>query len=112
MKKENHNQSFDQKCYQLLKLIPKGKVTTYKEIAKTLGSKAYRAVGNAMRKNPDIPVVPCHRVVCSDGSLGGYVRGVKIKELLLKEEGINIKNEKVTPLKDFIVNSVELKRLF
>ena len=57
----------------LVKEIPRGKVTTYKALGNALGNKAYRAVGNALRHNPNPIIVPCHRVVCSDGSLGGLV---------------------------------------
>ena len=56
---------FNDKVYKLCKLIPKGRVSTYKELAKALDSKGYRAVGNALNKNPYAPVVPCHRVVSS-----------------------------------------------
>ena len=110
--KNKNTPGFDSQCYELLKLIPKGKVTTYKEMAKALNSKAYRAVGRAMSKNPNIPKVPCHRVVCSNGSLGGYVFGMKAKRDLLTNEGIVIKNDKITHLSDFLINSVELKKLF
>ena len=64
---------FNKKVWAALKLIPRGRVTTYKELAKYLGKpKAARAVGNACGANPDAPRVPCHRVVRSDGRLGGY----------------------------------------
>ena len=64
---------FNKKVWLALKLIPRGRVTTYKELAKYLGKpKAARSVGNACGKNPDAPRVPCHRVVRSDGRLGGY----------------------------------------
>ena len=86
---------FSDRCYQILEKVPKGKVTTYKAIAKKLKSKAYRAVGNAMNKNPHAPKVPCHRVVNSSGSLGGYAHGIKKKISLLKKEGIVIKNNKI-----------------
>ncbi len=88
-------QSFNQKIYFLLKQIPKGKVTTYKILAEKLGTKAYRAVGNAMNKNPYAPIVPCHRVVDSKGHLHGYAHGLKKKAELLRKEGIKIKNNKV-----------------
>lgn len=87
--------NFSKKCYKLLEKIPKGKVTTYKMIARALRTKAYRAVGNAMKRNPYAPKIPCHRVVCSDGSIGGYSRGVNKKIKLLKSEGVEIKNSKV-----------------
>ena len=87
--------SFSEKCYDLLRKVPRGKVTTYKIIAKKLGTKAYRAVGNAMNKNPYSPNVPCHRVVNSDGKIGGFALGVKNKIKILKKEGIKIKNNKI-----------------
>ena len=87
--------NFSQKCYNLLKKVPKGKVTTYKEIARALNSKAYRAVGTAMNKNPYAPEVPCHRVVKSNGRVGGFASGTKNKIKLLKKEGIEIKKERV-----------------
>ena len=86
---------FNQKCYMLLSKIPKGKVTTYKEIAKTLNTKAYRAVGNAMAKNPNPIIVPCHRVINSNGLIGGYGLGVNKKISLLKKEGITITKKRV-----------------
>lgn len=78
-------------CYRLLRRVPRGKITTYQEIAHALGSKAYRAVGQAMAKNPHAPKVPCHRVIRSDGRLGGYAGGVNKKTALLKKEGLTIK---------------------
>ncbi|OGJ13378.1 cysteine methyltransferase [Candidatus Pacearchaeota archaeon RBG_19FT_COMBO_34_9] len=87
--------SFYEKCYKILKKVPKGKVTTYKEIAKALNSKAYRAVGNAMHNNPYAPIVPCHRVIKSNGEIGGFFSGRKNKIRLLREEGIEIINNKV-----------------
>ncbi|MDP3640290.1 MAG: MGMT family protein [Nanoarchaeota archaeon] len=63
---------FERKVYALCRKIPEGKVTTYKSIAEALGTKAYRAVGQALKKNPYAPQVPCHRVIATDGSLGGY----------------------------------------
>ena len=87
--------SFNENCYKLLRKVPKGKVTTYKAIAEKLNTKAYRAVGNAMNKNPYAPKVPCHRVINSNGELGGFASGIKNKIKLLKEEGIKIENNKI-----------------
>jgi methylated-DNA-[protein]-cysteine S-methyltransferase len=92
--------NFNQKAWHLCKKIPKGKVSTYKEIACKLNNKAYRAVGNAMNKNPYSffsakKKVPCHRVVCSDGKIGGFSKGTKQKIVLLKKEGIQIKNNRI-----------------
>ena len=92
---------FNQKCYDLLILIPKGKVTTYKEIARALNSKAYRAVGNAMNKNENAPKVPCHRAVGSNGNLVGYAYGIENKIKLLEKEGVKIINNKIDLKKYF-----------
>ena len=73
--------------------IPKGQVKTYAEVAKAIKKPlAVRAVANAIGKNPYAPKIPCHRVIRSDGSLGGYSGkgGVKTKKLLLKNEGIKL----------------------
>lgn len=87
--------SFTECCYEILRKVPKGKVTTYKALARKLGTKAYRAVGNAMNRNPRAPHVPCHRVVCSDGSVGGFASGTRKKISMLKKEGIKIINGKI-----------------
>ena len=86
---------FAKNCYELLKQIPKGKVTTYKIIAQKLGTKSYRAVGQAVGANRDIPTIPCHRVIKSNGELGGYALGIDAKIAILKEEGIQIAGGKV-----------------
>lgn len=87
--------NFNEKGYELLKQVPKGKVTTYKALAHALGTKAYRAVGNAMNRNPYAPQVPCHRVVGSNGALVGFASGLKNKTTLLKKEGVKIQAGKV-----------------
>ena len=92
------NNEFRNQCYQLVKRVPAGKVTTYGEIARALNSKAYRAVGTAMSQNKQLYVIPCHRVVCHDGSIGEYALGTTKKIQLLQNEGVEINNEKV---KDF-----------
>jgi methylated-DNA-[protein]-cysteine S-methyltransferase len=89
-----------QKTYDLLKTVPKGKVTTYKELATALGTKAYRAIGQFMRTNPYAPTVPCHRVVASDGTIGGFMgktagNTITKKIAMLKKEGVLIKRNKV-----------------
>jgi len=93
---------FNERCYALLKLIPEGKVTTYKEMATSLGTKAWRAVGTAMAKNSSLVVIPCHRVVRSDGMIGQYALGTDKKAELLEKEGVKITNGKVMDLEDFI----------
>lgn len=92
--------NFNDKVYALCKKIPKGRVSTYKEIARVMKTKAYQAVGNALRNNPFAPQVPCHRVVKTNGSIGGFggqTKGKKIKEkvLLLEKEGVKVKNNKI-----------------
>jgi methylated-DNA-[protein]-cysteine S-methyltransferase len=67
--------AFEMKVYNACSLVPKGRVTTYGAIARKLKSKAYRAVGSALNKNPYAPKVPCHRVVSSDGGIGGFASG-------------------------------------
>ncbi len=91
--------TFNQQCYELLKQIPEGKVSTYKALANALGTKAYQAVGNAMNKNPNPYVVPCHRVVQTNGELGGFAYGPKEKIALLKKEGVHIEDNKVVDFK-------------
>ena len=91
--------NFNQECYKLLSKIPEGKISTYKEIAKTLNTKAYRAVGNAMAKNPNPITVPCHRVINSNGLIGGYALGVNKKISLLKKEGMTIRKGRVVDYK-------------
>lgn len=92
------NSGFDESCYTLLKLVPEGKVTTYKEMANALNSRAWRAVGRAMAKNKHLFVIPCHRVVRSDGAIGGYALGSDKKAALLTAEGITVENGKVKNL--------------
>ena len=92
-----HN-SFDERCYELLKRIPEGKVTTYGEMARALDSRAWRAVGSAMAKNKNLFVIPCHRVVRSDGSVGQYALGSDKKSELLQSEGVEISCGKVKDL--------------
>lgn len=80
---------FQRKVYRVVKRIPFGEVRTYKWVAEQIGSpRAYRAVGNALNKNPYPDVVPCHRVVGADGNLRGFSKGVDAKYRLLKAEGL------------------------
>lgn len=79
--------TFKEKVYAIVKKIPKGKVLTYKEVARRAGNaKAFRAVGNILKTNFD-PKIPCHRVIRSDGIIGEYNRGRLNKIKLLKKEG-------------------------
>ena len=84
---------FQLKVWAYLRKIPRGSVRTYSQVAKDIGKpRAIRAVANAIGKNPYAPKIPCHRVIRSDGSLGGYSGkgGVKTKRFLLKKEGIRL----------------------
>jgi O-6-methylguanine DNA methyltransferase len=87
----NNKFVFKNKVLEIVRGIKKGEVLTYKKVAELAGhAKAYRAVGNILNKNYD-PRIPCHRVIRSDGSFGGYNRGRKMKEKLLKKEIANIR---------------------
>ena len=82
---------FQLKVWNYLKKIPKGQIRTYLEVAKAIKRpKSVRAVANAIGKNPNAPKIPCHRVIRSDGKLGGYSGpgGIKTKKKMLKSEGI------------------------
>ena len=84
---------FQLKVWDYLRKIPCGSVRTYSQVAKDIGKPlAIRAVANAIGKNPYAPKIPCHRVIRSDGSLGGYSGkgGIKTKRFLLKKEGIKL----------------------
>lgn len=94
---------FERKVWQATKKITKGKVATYAQIARAIGCpKAARAVGNALNKNPYAPSVPCHRVIRSDGRLGGYAGGVKKKKEMLEKEGFKIEGFIVKKIKIFL----------
>lgn len=83
---------FEKKVYKAALAIPSGQVRSYKWVATRIGNPgSCRAVGNALNKNPYAPIVPCHRVVKSDGSLGGFAMGRKAKQRLLKREGIDLR---------------------
>lgn len=78
---------FQKKVYAVVSKIPSGEVRSYRWVAVKIGcAKAYRAVGNALNKNPYIGKVPCHRVIRSDGSIGGFARGIRQKQKMLRME--------------------------
>ncbi len=111
MKTKDYITQFEQKVYEACSKIPEGNVSTYKEIAHALHSKAYRAVGSALRNNPFAPKVPCHRVVSSDGRLGGFMgstnpksKALKKKTALLAQEGLEIKNGKIKEFEKRLFN--------
>lgn len=83
----------------LLRRIPTGKITTYRELAHALGTRGYRFVGQLLHTNPDGDTYPCYKVVCSDGRLGGYAEGQAEKIRRLKADGIVVKDGKVVNFK-------------
>lgn len=89
--------SFREKVYKITSRIPRGKVATYKQVAQLAGNpKAFRAVGFFMKTNPNAPLVPCHRVVGSDGKLTGYsAGGISVKKKMLLKEGVIFKGKSV-----------------
>ena len=87
---------FQKKIYKVIKKIPRGKIMTYQAVAKAVKKpKATRAVGSALNKNPYAPRVPCHRVVKSNGEIGGYESGINKKIKLLTSEGVKIDGSKI-----------------
>ena len=97
---------FHEKIYSALRKVPRGKLTTYKDLAKAVNSKAYRAVGTAMNKNPygfaEGGDVPCHRVVNSDGRVGKFASGTANKIKILTEEGVLIKDGKIVNFEKYL----------
>ena len=84
------------RVYAKLLQVPEGKVTTYGDLAKAVGlENGQRAIGTIMKKNPFPGIVPCHRVVKSDGKIGEFVYGERVKSQMLVKEGIKIKNGKI-----------------
>jgi len=88
--------NLNERVYKKLLKVPKGKVTTYKDLAESVGLKnGQRVIGRIMNQNPYPVIIPCHRVVKSDGNVGGYSHGQDVKTTLLSKEGIKIKNGRV-----------------
>ena len=89
----------EDRVYKKLLEVPPGMVTTYGELAKAVGLKnGQRVIGRIMNKNPYPVIVPCHRVIKSNGKIGGYAWGEMIKTNMLSKEGITIKNGKIIDL--------------
>lgn len=94
---------FEKRVLDLVAYIPKGRITTYKELARAAGSpRAIRAVGNSLNKNPWAPKVPCHRVVKSNGKVGGFAQGKEQKIKLLKQEAVDVQEEDVVKFSQII----------
>ena len=87
---------FQKKVLDAVKKVPEGRVASYSEIAEYIGSpNASRAVGGALGSNPKPIIVPCHRIVCKNGLIGGYLMGTKEKARLLGKEGIKTENGRI-----------------
>ena len=101
-------EGFREHFYSLVSQIPEGKVATYGTLAEALGDKiAARAVGTMLNQNPNPIEIPCHRVVRSDGSLGGYGKGEEKKRGLLKKEGIKVKGGKLLNFEQVLFEEFE-----
>ena len=95
LRRDEEQLTFNEKVWAVTARIPRGRVTTYGESARRRGTRAYRAVGNALNRNPYVPHVPCHRVVGSDGALTGFAGGLAKKNEMLEAEGVRVKKGKV-----------------
>ena len=91
---------FQQSVYSALLLIPRGKVTTYKLLSDFIGCKSAQAIGQALTRNPDAPRVPCHRVIKTDMTIGGYAFGVEKKRELLATEWVIFMSKGLKPFVD------------
>ena len=86
----------EKKIYKKLLTVPHGKITTYNELSKSIGlENGQRLVGQIMKKNPFPVIIPCHRVIKSNGDIGGYLFGIDIKKNMLRKEGICIIKNKI-----------------
>jgi methylated-DNA-[protein]-cysteine S-methyltransferase len=104
-KNSNKNKINDYEIYELLKKIPIGKLTTYGDIAKHLGKPGQsRTIGKILNKNKNPINIPCHRVINSNGNLGGYKFGKELKKILLKREGMEISKDKIVNFNKFREN--------
>ncbi len=101
--------TFAEEVYSLCRKVPAGKVTTYKEISLALGIKSYRAVGRALNQNHSA-LVPCHRVICSNGKIGGFNRGRENKIKLLRSEGVQVAGGKVE-LKEYLFELLQSRAI-
>jgi methylated-DNA-[protein]-cysteine S-methyltransferase len=93
--------------YALLQQVPAGKVTTYKLLAEAVGTKGYRAIGAIVRDNPNPPAIPCHRVVSSNGKIGGFMgenngSAIQKKKHILAREGVSCKHDSIVNFKQIL----------
>jgi methylated-DNA-[protein]-cysteine S-methyltransferase len=100
MDKERKPTVFESRVYDLVSQIPRGKISTYRDIARVLCIASPRAVGQALRRNPYAPQVPCHRVVCANGKIGGFFgetagKLVEQKIRMLSEEGVILHADRI-----------------
>ena len=94
---------FQSECYKALEQVPPGKVISYAGLAEMIGRpKAHRAVGSAMNKNPFAPKVPCHRVVKSNGEIGGFADDINVKIKRLHKEGVEVLDNKIVNFKSIL----------
>jgi len=92
--------NLEKTVYKKLLEVPEGKITTYGELSKAVGLKnGQRVIGQIMKKNQFPVIIPCHRVVKSDGKIGGYAYGDKVKSKMLTLEGIQIQDGKIQDFK-------------
>lgn len=94
---------FQRNVYNFLKKIPKGKIATYKILAKAVGKpKNWRQIGKILSQNPDVKEFPCFRVIKSNGEVGGYQKGIKRKTILLKKDGIIVNGDRIRDFKKIL----------
>ena len=97
-----YGSSFYRNVWNVTRSIPYGEVRSYKWVASKLGNPKYaRAVGNALASNPVLIIVPCHRVIKSDGSLGGFSSGLELKKYLLQIEGVEVRDGRVVDFNEY-----------
>ena len=102
---------FEKEVLEAVKKIPQSRVSTYLAVANAIGKpKAVRAVANAIGKNPWAPIVPCHRVIRSNGNIGGYTGGVEKKIALLKKEGIVVKKGNILGFRDVLYLNIKIRK--
>ena len=103
------NDSFQMRALNLLLQIPKGRVTTYQELAHAMGTRAYRAVGTAMAKNQFLGKYPCYKVVKSNSEVGQYAGETWKKIELLRDEGLEIRDGKIVDFEKVLFRADEFK---